>query len=148
YEVTPHDAPKPLNFYGASKAFGESLCYVFSSKYGLSCLAIRVGAYVSNDKQKSICYTRRDYGHIISQRDMAQLIHKSILAPKKVKYAILSGISKDKHKHLELKSTKKLIGYEPKDDAYQICKAIKTEKIKDFLGQKTRKSFAESKLRK
>ena len=80
---------------------------------------------MTNDKQKSICYTRSDYGHVISQRDFAQLIHKSILAPKKVKYAILSGISKDKHRHLELESTKRLIGYNPKDDAYQICKAIK-----------------------
>lgn len=130
HEVSTHDAPKPLNFYGASKAFGEALCSVFSSKYGLSCFAIRVGAYVSNDKQKSICYTRSDYGHVISQRDMAQLIHKSILAPKKIKYAILSGISKDKHKHLELKSTKRLIGYEPKDDAYQICRVIKKSKLK------------------
>ena len=128
YEVTAHDAPKPLNFYGASKAFGEALCFVFSNKYNLSCLAIRVGAYVSNSKQKSVCYTRSDYGHVISQRDMAQLIHKSIMAPSKVKYAILSGISKDKHKHLQLKSTKKLIGYEPKDDAYKICKAIKKPK--------------------
>jgi len=130
HEITSRDAPKPVDFYGASKAFGEALCYVYSYKYNLSCLAIRIGAYVTNNKQKSICYTRSDYGHVISQRDMAQLIHKAILAPKKVKYAILSGISKDKHKHLELKSTKKLIGYEPKDDAYQICKAIKKPRLR------------------
>jgi len=86
---------------------------------------------VSNDKRKSICYTRSDYGHIISQRDMAQLIHKSIMAPIKIKYAILSGISKDKHRHLELRSTKKLIGYDPKDDAYKICKVIKSSKLKE-----------------
>jgi|TARA_Y100000310_G_scaffold91480_2_gene88856 uronate dehydrogenase len=131
HKVTAHDAPKPLNFYGASKAFGEALCSVFSSKYDLSCFAIRIGAYVSNNQRKIICYTRKDYGHIISQRDMAQLIHKSIIAPKKIKYAILSGISKDKHRHLELKSTKKLIGYKPKDDAYKICKVIKNSRLKE-----------------
>ena len=103
----------------------EALCSVFSHKYNLSCLAIRIGAYVSDDRKKAICYTRQDYGHVISQRDLGQLIHKSIMAPKKIKYAILHGISKDKHRHLELKSTRKLIGYEPKDDTYQVCKAIK-----------------------
>lgn len=125
HKVKSQDSPKPLNFYGASKAFGEALSSVFSSKYNISCIAIRIGAYVSNNKRRTICYTRKDYGHVISQRDLGQLIHKSILAPRRVKYAILSGISKDKHKHLELKSTKKIVGYEPEDDAYQVCKAIK-----------------------
>lgn len=127
HAVQSEEPPKPLNFYGASKAYGEALCYVFSQK-NLSCIGIRIGAYVSNDKQENVCYTRKDYGHVISQRDLAQLIHKSILAPKKLNYAILSGISNDKHKHLELSKTKKLVGYKPKDDAYKICKAIKMKK--------------------
>ena len=130
HKVKSGDMPKPLNFYGASKAFGESLCYLFSHKYNLSCLAIRIGAYVSNDKKKSICYTKQDYGHVISQRDFAQLIHKAIMAPEKVKYGILSGISNDKHKHMNLAFTKRLVGYKPQDDAYQICKAIKKSKLR------------------
>ena len=96
----------------------------------MSCLAIRIGAYVSNDQKKSICYTRKDYGHVISQRDFAQLVHKSIMAPKKVKYGILAGISNDKHRHMELKTTTKLVGYKPKDDVYKVCKAIKKSKLK------------------
>jgi nucleoside-diphosphate-sugar epimerase len=129
HEVHSKDSPKPLNLYGASKAYGESLCYLYSQK-GLSCLAIRIGAYVSNDEKKTICYTRTDYGHVISQRDLGQLIHKSIMAPEKIKYGILNGISNDKHRHLDLKFTKKLIGYKPKDDAYKVCKAIKKSGLK------------------
>lgn len=130
HKVKSGDMPKPSNFYGVSKAFGESLCYTFSHKYNMSCLAIRIGAYVSNDRKKFICYTRHDYGHVISQSDFGQLVHKSIMAPEKVKYGILSGISNDKHKHLNLAFTKKLVDYKPKDDAYKICKAIKKSKLK------------------
>ena len=133
HEVQSKEAPRPLNFYGASKAYGEALCYVFSHKYNLSCLAIRIGAYISNDQKKYICYTRKDYGHVISQRDLAQLIHKSIQAPERVKYGILNGISNDKHKHMDLKFTKNLIGYKPKDDAYKICKVIKKSKLKKWI---------------
>ena len=125
HKVLSKDKPMPLNFYGASKAFGEALCSVYSHKYNLSCLAIRIGAYVSNDQKTKICYTRKDYGHVISQRDFGQLIHKSIMAPKKVMYGILSGISNEKHRHMGLGFTKKLIGYKPKDDVFKVCRVIK-----------------------
>ena len=130
HKVTHEDIPKPLDFYGASKAFGESLCSVFAYHYGLSCLAIRVGAYVSNDQKAVICYTRHDYDYVISQRDMAQLIHRCIMAPKNVKYGILSGISNNEHKRMELNFTKKLVGYKPEDDAFKVCRAIKKSKLK------------------
>lgn len=126
YEVKNTDVPRPTSFYGASKVFTESLCYTFSSEYGLSCLAIRIGAYVSDDEIRNVCFLRHDYNYVISQRDMAQLLHKCIVASKKVRYGILSGISKNKKRDLDLKYTKKLIGYIPKDDAYKLCKEIKS----------------------
>lgn len=130
YKVSHDEVSKPVNFYGVSKVFGESLGYTFSYKYKLSCLVIRIGAYVSNDQRKTVCYTRHDYNYVISQRDMAQLIHKCVIAPEKVKYAILSGISDNKSKSMELKFTKKLVGYKPKDDAFKICKAIKKSNLR------------------
>lgn len=130
HKIGPEDGPKPINFYGASKALGEALCNVFSKKYGLSCLAIRIGAYVSNDQKKVVCFTRQDYDYVISQSDLGQLFHKSIIAPKRVMYGILSGTSNNKHRRMELKFTKKLIGYKPKDDAFEFCKAIKLKDLK------------------
>ena len=53
------------------------------------------------------------------------MIHKSIIAPEKVKYGILSGISKNKRKYMDLKFTKKLVGYSPNDDAFALCKKLK-----------------------
>lgn len=121
YEVTEKDIQKPLNFYGATKVFGEALCHVYSTKYNLSCLAIRIGAYVDNEKKKTICNERENYHYIISQRDFAQLITKSVLAPKEIKFGILAGISNNKKKNMDLKHSKELVGYEPEDDFYEIC---------------------------
>jgi len=130
HEVTGKETPMPLDFYGATKAFGESLCSVFSHKRSLSCLAIRIGAYVSNNQKTRVCYTRHDYDYVISQRDMGQLLHKCIMAKKSVRYGILSGISNNDHKRMDLKFTKKLIGYKPQDDAFKICKVIKKSRLK------------------
>lgn len=124
-KVKSHYAPKPINFYGASKVFGEALCYVFSKKYNLSCLAIRIGAYISNDMKKAVCLIRDDLDYVISQRDIAQLIHKCIIAPERVKYGILSGSSNNKRIYLDLDFTKKLVDYNPKDDAFVMCSQIK-----------------------
>lgn len=129
-QVKSSDAPEPIGLYGASKVFGEALCYTFFSEYNISCIAIRIGAYTSNEKIGNVCFSRHDYDHVISQRDMAQLLHKTIIAPQKLKYAILSGISNNKKRDLDLKQTKKLVRYNPKDDAYELCKKIKRTFIK------------------
>jgi len=120
-----HDhAPKPSGLYGASKVFDEALCYIYSQK-GMSCLAIRIGAYVSNDQREIVCFTRETYDYVVTQRDMAQLIHKCIIAPAKVKYGILAGISDNKKKYMDLGFTKKLVNYKPEDDAYKICEEVR-----------------------
>ena len=124
-KIKENHSPKPSGFYGASKVFGESLCYIYSNNHNLSCLAIRIGAYVSNDLRKKVCLTRENFDYIISQRDLAQLIHKCITAPKSVKYGILSGSSNNKKLYMNLTETKKLVGYKPKDDAYEFCKSVR-----------------------
>ena len=58
---------------------------------------------------------------------MSQLIHRCIIAPARVKYAILAGISDNKVKRFDLIHTKRLIGYVPKDDYYETCRIVKKE---------------------
>ena len=125
YEVKHDDIQKPLNFYGATKVFGEALCHVFSSKYGLSCLVIRIGAYVSNDQKERVCFTRDNYHYVITQRDLANLISKCVTASEKIKFGILAGISDNRKKNMDLKFSKDLVGYEPQDDVYKICEGMK-----------------------
>lgn len=124
HKVKNTDAPNPKNVYGASKVFGESLCRVFSARHKISCLVVRIGAYVSDDMKERACVTRDDFGYVITQSDLSQLIHKCVTAPKKIRFAILSGISNNTKGYMDLESTKRLIGYEPKDDAVKICREL------------------------
>ncbi|MBT3405069.1 NAD(P)-dependent oxidoreductase [archaeon] len=121
YKVRAEDAPKPLTIYGATKAFGEALCYTFSQNSELSCIAIRIGAYAAKEKMHNVCSQRTDYHYVVSQKDLSQLIHKTIIAPEKIKYTILAGISNNKKHSMDLELAKKLVNYNPKDDAYAIC---------------------------
>lgn len=114
--------PMPSDLYGATKVFGESLCYVFSRNFNLSCLAIRVGAYTADTKMGSVCYSRKDYEHVISQRDMGQLLHKVIIASTKVKFGIFNGVSKNKKMNMSLVEAQKILKYKPEDDTYRLCR--------------------------
>lgn len=116
--------PKPSDLYGASKVFGEALCYVFSRK-DMSCFVIRIGAYTSNEKLENVCYAKKDYKHIISERDMGQLLHKAIIAPMKIKFGIFNGVSKNKKMDVELKEARRVLGYKPEDDMYKLCKELR-----------------------
>lgn len=115
-------ASKPLNYYGATKVFIESMCHVYAHSYGLNCFAIRIGAYISDEALKTACPTRNNFGYILSQRDFAQLIYKCIIANDDVKFGILAGTSNNKNLYMDLEETKKLVGYEPVDDGYEMCK--------------------------
>lgn len=115
-----NDSPKPLNYYGATKAFIESMCHVYSKH--LSCFAIRIGAYISDEALKIACPTRSNFDYILSQRDFAQLVYKSIIASDDLNYAILAGTSNNKNNYMDLQETTRLVGYEPKDDGYMMCK--------------------------
>jgi len=118
------DYPKPITIYGATKVFTEALAHNYAYNTKLSCIGLRIGAYTPDKDIGKMCFQRKDYHYVISQRDMNQLIHKSIIAPRKIKFAILSGTSKNKKRNMDLKQAKKLIGYKPLDDAYKICKKL------------------------
>ena len=54
---------------------------------------------------------------LLSHRDAAQLLERSIDAPPSVGFAIVYGISDNTMKVHELDSAKRLLGYCPQDDA-------------------------------
>ena len=113
------DPPRPDTMYGVTKVFGEALCASFAYEHGISCIAIRIGAYVADDERAKV----RDSANpqlldiVISQRDMAQLIHRCIMAPPDVRYAIVNGLSDNRFKRMDIESARAL-GYAPRDDAF------------------------------
>ena len=116
-EAIADDAPpRPVNLYGASKAFGEAVASTFSAA-GLSGIAIRIGAYdapwfhESGDATDAMAY--------VSARDLIDLLVRCIEA-EDIPYAVVAGISDNARKRFSLVQTRRLLGYEPRDDGFKV----------------------------
>lgn len=116
-DTIPDDAPpRPTNLYGASKAFGEAIASTYSTA-GLSGIAIRIGAY---DAPWFHEYgTAQDAAAYISPRDMNQLLVRCLETPE-IPYAVVAGISDNRHKRFDLVRTMALLGYSPEDDGFGV----------------------------
>jgi NAD+ dependent glucose-6-phosphate dehydrogenase len=116
-EAVADDAPpRPVNLYGASKAFGEAVAATYSAA-GLSGIAIRIGAYdapwfyESGDATAAMAY--------VSARDLNDLLVRCV-ETENIPYAVVAGISDNARKRFNLIQTKRLLGYEPQDDGFKV----------------------------
>ena len=116
-EAIADDAPaRPVNLYGASKAFGEAVAATYSAA-GLSGIAIRIGAYdapwfhESGDATAAMAY--------VSARDLNDLLVRCI-ETENIPYAVVAGISDNARKRFDLIQTRRLLGYAPRDDGFKV----------------------------
>jgi uronate dehydrogenase len=121
-DVQAHEdgAPRADTLYGATKVFGEALCSSYAYLHGISCIAVRIGAYVPDDERQKVIGSDNPQllDIVISQRDMAQLLHRAITAPEGVRYAVVSGLSDNRFKRMSIERARSLLGYAPQDDAF------------------------------
>ncbi|HLG74898.1 MAG TPA: NAD(P)-dependent oxidoreductase [Ktedonobacteraceae bacterium] len=117
-QVQPQMAVRPKNLYGVSKCFGEALAAYFAYNEGLSCIAIRIGAF-DEKPAPGQHLSARDLSAYISPRDLCQLLVQCIETPA-LPFALVHGISNNRFKRLDLTSTQELLSYHPEDDAFQL----------------------------
>lgn len=115
-QAFPDKAVRPLNMYGACKAFGEATAYYFSAAEGLSCLVVRIGNYQGNSD--SMEYDGRRLSAWVSNRDMNQLLERCVDV-ENLQFAILHAVSDNRFKRMDITSTRELVGYAPQDDAFE-----------------------------
>ena len=101
--------PKPDGRYGVTKVFGEALCSLYSDKYGMEFLCIRIGNVnpVPIDKRRLSIW--------ISPRDLAQLVTIGIEHPA-IRFEIVYGVSGNKRSWYDNSNAHRL-GYAPRDNA-------------------------------
>ena len=96
--------------------------------YGLSVICLRIGWFpgledpsdrfteiLSQDQTSSFYSAGKLIAMWISNRDMAQLIHKSLET--NLEYGIFYGVSENTPRIFDLAKTKGKLGYEPEDHA-------------------------------
>jgi uronate dehydrogenase len=99
----------PDGFYGLSKAFGEAACALYSKRFNIATLVIRIG-----NADPQVVDARRERLWI-SGRDLAQLITIGLTHPT-LRYEIVNGVSRCPAPLFSLDAAARL-GYQPLDDS-------------------------------
>lgn len=121
-QSNPDSPVRPMNMYGVSKCFGEAVASYFAHAEGLSCIAIRIGAYDLNSDPSHWLRQNPDLSNLIayvSPRDLNQLLTRCVETPD-IQFAIVYGLSNNRFKRGDISSARHLLGYEPEDDAFEI----------------------------
>lgn len=115
------DAPvRPVNMYGVSKCYGESVAANFAHAEQLSSIVVRIGAYDSGAPDNWLRRTPPDLRTLstyVSARDLHDLLICCIEAPD-VRFGIVHGVSNNRTQRLDLDETRRLVGYAPQDDGF------------------------------
>jgi nucleoside-diphosphate-sugar epimerase len=107
--LTHADPPRPDSFYGVGKLFGENTGRLFSDRYGMSVLCIRLGAVLPDDRPALI----RHFPGYLSQSDAVQMIDKCLGAPMSLKYDIFDAISENSRRWRDTSHAKDVLGWRP-----------------------------------
>ena len=122
-QVKTSEPVNPGDLYGVSKCFGEALGRYMAEKEGVSCIALRIGAFQpleSAEAEGGVAMMDA----FVSRRDLNQLIEKSIDV-EELAFAILHGLSDNRFKRLDISDARQLVGYAPQDDLTEINPKLK-----------------------
>lgn len=107
-----HDQlPRPLNLYASSKVWGEGLAHMYAYTHGLSCIALRIGWVTAEDRVPD----RWGESVYCSQRDIAAIIERCIVAPDSLRFEIFFGLSNNRYNLADISHAQALLGYVPQD---------------------------------
>lgn len=114
---------RPANVYGATKVWGEALAatFVFQRKLP-SAIAVRIGGVSTIEEVRR----RRPSIHlsfVVTEADLCRLFDCCLDAGPEVDFAVVHGTSRNRFLKMELETTRRLVGYEPQDDAFAIAEA-------------------------
>ncbi len=103
----------PTNLYSSSKIWAESLARTYAAKGDMSCICIRIGWVVAEDRPPN----PKAVDIWCSQRDIAQLAQCCVDASDDVRFEIFYGMSNNKWRWVDIEDARQKVGYEPQDRA-------------------------------
>lgn len=115
---------RPLNLYGASKAWGEAVACFYADQRNLSAVCLRFGWVIDREElQVPLDHPWLDI--VLTYHDLAKLVAASIEAPDELRFGVFHGVSNNRWKRLDIGDARKILGYEPEDDAFELVKRNK-----------------------
>jgi nucleoside-diphosphate-sugar epimerase len=114
--ITYLDPPRPDSFYGVGKLFGENTGRLFSDKYDMSVLCIRLGAVLASDQPMLL----RHFPGYLAQLDAVQMVDKCLGAPDSIRFDIFDAISENSSRWRDTTHAKEVLGWNPTSSATYI----------------------------
>ena len=109
-----HEWPhRPTGLYPASKVWGEALARYYAGVHHMSVPCLRIGWVNAED------HPRDERGGAVwcSQRDVVQLVERTIEAPEALRFDIFYGVSNNRWCWVDIDHPRKVLGYIPADSA-------------------------------
>lgn len=122
-QIHPDEPIRPGDLYGVTKCFGEALCSYYAHREGLSCIAVRIGAF-GTPERLSECDDSRMLALWVSHRDLSQLLMRCIEAPDAVRHLLVQGVSDNQFKRMDISNAREILGYAPEDNAFQYSRKV------------------------
>lgn len=104
---------RPDSPYGVGKAFAEAAGRYYSEQCGISCIFLRIGSVLAENRPK----LPRHYATLLTHSDLIRLLGCALRAPREVRYGVYYGVSANTWRFWDLANAREQLGYEPQDDA-------------------------------
>ena len=144
-QVGPDFPVNPGDLYGVSKCFGEALGRYMAEHEGVSCIAIRIGAF----QPLSAARKAENVGLMdayVSHRDLNVLLQRAVEA-EHLKWAVVNGLSDNRFKRLDITSARELLGYAPQDDMTDLHPDLKKLRLSERVDSHGKEEGDKSGLR-
>ena len=108
---------RPDGLYGVSKVFGEALARMYSDRFGLEAICLRIGAFQERPREPS---------HLaiwLSHGDAVRLVRACLSAPD-ISFLVAYGASANTRSWWNARAAYTRLGYEPQDDAERFADEV------------------------
>lgn len=119
-QVKISDPVRPSGLYGVSKVYLEGLASYHAYVNGIPSIGIRIANYTVNNKTLDEDVDETGMAMFFSARDMNHLIDCCLTTELDEPHLLVNGISNNTFPRLSLDEAINKLGYEPKDNAFEI----------------------------
>ena len=113
-ETVPY---RPSSMYGVTKCFAEATGRLYADKAGLQVICLRIGFFRDRPLEE------RHLAVWISPGDMARLVRSAVEAPR-IHFEVVYGVSNNTRCWWDLSRARRVLGYEPQDNAETYAKEL------------------------
>ncbi|HKW92022.1 MAG TPA: NAD(P)-dependent oxidoreductase [Methylomirabilota bacterium] len=111
--LTHESPPHPHGLYGCSKLWGEALARHFADTTAMSMICLRIGHVSAADRPTRT----REYSVWCSQRDIAQMVERCLVAPDSLRFDVFFVTSDNKWSYRDIEHARAVVGFVPEDRA-------------------------------